>query len=140
MGIKTVKHKSNVLGYNLWAHRKKSGLTQEQAANLIGATRTTMVAIEQGKRAVTETELDTLAAAYGLDDTLKRNLFENRNSDFYEATILINKAIDLLNNGGSAKRLNQRDRSLLNPIIDHLTSVKGILEIIQRMEVVDNAD
>ena len=53
------------LGQRLQRARKKAGLTQAAAADVIGAVRTTMVAIEKGARAVRPTELVALARAYG---------------------------------------------------------------------------
>ncbi len=45
--------------------RKKSGMTQTDAAKIIDAARTTMVAIEKGERRLKPTELIKLARAYG---------------------------------------------------------------------------
>jgi len=45
--------------------RKDSGLTQADAAEIIGAARTTMTAIEKGERRVKADELIALARAYG---------------------------------------------------------------------------
>lgn len=53
------------LGKRLQAARKKSGFTQEQAAQAINVVRTTMVAIERGERRVRPEELAKLAIAYG---------------------------------------------------------------------------
>ena len=53
------------LGARLQRARKRATLTQKAAAEVIGAARTTMVAIEKGDRAVRPTELVALARAYG---------------------------------------------------------------------------
>lgn len=53
------------LGQELQRARKRKGMTQEEAAKVIGATRTTMVAIEQGQRRIRAGELIKLARAYG---------------------------------------------------------------------------
>ena len=53
------------LGARLQRARKRATLTQKAAADVIGAARTTMVAIEKGDRAVRPTELVALARAYG---------------------------------------------------------------------------
>lgn len=53
------------LGRHLQQARKRAGLTQEQAADVIGAARTTMVAIEKGARALRPAEFVRLARAYG---------------------------------------------------------------------------
>lgn len=53
------------LGARLREARSAAGRTQEQAAQAIGAARTTMVAIEKGERAVKPEELVQLARAYG---------------------------------------------------------------------------
>ncbi len=53
------------LGELLQQARKKCGMTQSDAANIIDAARTTMVAIEKGERRIKATELIKLARAYG---------------------------------------------------------------------------
>jgi Zn-dependent peptidase ImmA (M78 family)/DNA-binding XRE family transcriptional regulator len=53
------------LGRELQEARKKRGLTQEDAAQLIGVARTTLVAIEKGERRIKAGELIDLARAYG---------------------------------------------------------------------------
>lgn len=52
------------LGQELRHARESKGLTQEEAAKVIGVTRTTMVAIEKGDRRVRARELIDLARAY----------------------------------------------------------------------------
>ncbi|NJL00569.1 MAG: ImmA/IrrE family metallo-endopeptidase [Spirulinaceae cyanobacterium SM2_1_0] len=53
------------LGALLQQARKKSGLTQADAAKVIDAARTTIVAIEKGERRLKPNELIKLARAYG---------------------------------------------------------------------------
>ncbi|MEC4814615.1 MAG: XRE family transcriptional regulator [Scytonema sp. PMC 1069.18] len=53
------------LGELLQQARKKNGMTQTDAAKIIDAARTTMVAIEKGERRLKPTELIKLARAYG---------------------------------------------------------------------------
>lgn len=53
------------LGESLQQARKKCGMTQADAAKVIDAARTTMVAIEKGERRIKPTELIKLARAYG---------------------------------------------------------------------------
>src|SRR5665213_1714334 len=55
------------LGRDLKAARVRRGLTQEQAAQLIGVARTTLIAIEQGTRRLLPKELTGLAHGYGKD-------------------------------------------------------------------------
>lgn len=55
------------LGRKLRNARRKRGMTQEQAAEVIGVGRTTMVAIEKGTRPVSPIELLRLSIAYGKD-------------------------------------------------------------------------
>lgn len=55
-----------VLGRELQQARVRKGMTQEQAAKIIGVARTTVVAIEQGNRRIRAGELIKLAQAYGL--------------------------------------------------------------------------
>ncbi|WP_202617991.1 XRE family transcriptional regulator [Aureimonas leprariae] len=52
------------IGERLRLAREASKLTQAQAADVIGAARTTIVAVEQGKRRVQTDELQKLATAY----------------------------------------------------------------------------
>jgi Zn-dependent peptidase ImmA (M78 family)/transcriptional regulator with XRE-family HTH domain len=54
------------LGKELQQARTKKGMTQEEAANIIGVARTTMTTIEQGGRRIRADELLKLAVAYGL--------------------------------------------------------------------------
>jgi Zn-dependent peptidase ImmA (M78 family)/DNA-binding XRE family transcriptional regulator len=53
------------VGERLRIAREAAKITQADAAALINAARTTVVAIEQGKRRIQMAELQTLAAAYG---------------------------------------------------------------------------
>ena len=53
------------LGQRLQRARKQRGLTQADAAALIDVARTTLTAIEQGKRSIKPDELIALARAYG---------------------------------------------------------------------------
>lgn len=53
------------LGERLQQARKKSGMTQADAAKIIDAARTTIVAIEKGERRLKPHELIKLARAYG---------------------------------------------------------------------------
>ena len=53
------------LGKLLQQARKQRGMTQEDAAKLIEASRTTMIAIEKGDRRLKPGELIKLARAYG---------------------------------------------------------------------------
>ena len=53
------------LGIKLQKARKRQGLTQADAAQLIGIARTTMTAIEKGERRIKAEDLVTLAGHYG---------------------------------------------------------------------------
>lgn len=53
------------IGERLRLARGEAGKTQAQAAEIIGAARTTVVAIEKGRRRIRIDELQKLAAAYG---------------------------------------------------------------------------
>jgi Zn-dependent peptidase ImmA (M78 family)/DNA-binding XRE family transcriptional regulator len=57
------------LGKRLRLAREQRGMKQEEAANLIQVARTTLVAIEQGKRRVRPEEIVELVFAYGRDLT-----------------------------------------------------------------------
>src|SRR5579884_3426156 len=56
-----------VLGNDLQKARKRRGLTQEDAAKIIEAARTTITAIEKGERRIKTGELIKLAHAYGCE-------------------------------------------------------------------------
>ena len=53
------------VGERLKLAREEAGKTQADAASVIGAARTTVVAIEKGQRRIRIDELQKLAAAYG---------------------------------------------------------------------------
>lgn len=53
------------LGRELQQARTKRGMTQEEAAKIIGIARTTLTAIEKGERRIKADELIKLASAYG---------------------------------------------------------------------------
>ena len=55
------------VGRKLRLARKKQDMTQEEAAHVIGASRTTMVAIEKGERKIRPDELLELSIAYEQD-------------------------------------------------------------------------
>ena len=55
------------LGQKLRDARKSRGLTQDEVAQILNVSRATIIAIEQGKRKVTEIELAKLAYRYGRD-------------------------------------------------------------------------
>ncbi len=54
------------LGQELSSARKKRGMTQEEAADILGVSRTTITAIEAGNRRIKPGELIKLARAYGI--------------------------------------------------------------------------
>jgi Zn-dependent peptidase ImmA (M78 family)/DNA-binding XRE family transcriptional regulator len=58
-----------VLGPRLKAARSMARLTQETAANELGMARTTLLAIEAGKRAVRSEELRSLVELYGIRES-----------------------------------------------------------------------
>ncbi len=60
----TIKKNSKELGRELRSARTRRGMTQEQAAKIIDAARTTLVAIEKGERGIKPAELVRLAEAY----------------------------------------------------------------------------
>lgn len=68
-GMNMIEHRERLsdaeIGERLRLAREVRKITQAAAADLIGAARTTIVAIEQGKRRIQMDELQKLAAAYG---------------------------------------------------------------------------
>jgi Zn-dependent peptidase ImmA (M78 family)/transcriptional regulator with XRE-family HTH domain len=55
------------IGERLRVSRESSGITQEKAARSIGVARTTLIAIEQGRRRARLDEIQQLAGVYGLN-------------------------------------------------------------------------
>ena len=62
----TSKLSAKEIGYRLRLARESAGLRQEDAAQTIGASRPTLISIEQGARRVRIQELQRLAHRYGL--------------------------------------------------------------------------
>ncbi len=95
------------IGERLRVAREGTKLTQAQAADVIGAARTTIVAIEQGKRRIQMDELQKLATAYRtsanailrreavhLDMVPRfRKLEDSRDDDVERATHLLNSLV-----------------------------------------------
>jgi len=95
------------IGERLRLAREGAKLTQAQAADLIGAARTTLVAIEQGKRRIQMDELQKLATAYRtsanailrreavhLDMVPRfRKLDDSKDDDIERATRLLNSLV-----------------------------------------------
>jgi Zn-dependent peptidase ImmA (M78 family)/DNA-binding XRE family transcriptional regulator len=63
-----LKVRPEILGSRLKAARTMCRMTQEGAAQALGVARTTIVAIEAGKRQLNTTELRTLASIYGASE------------------------------------------------------------------------
>ncbi|MCB9134265.1 MAG: ImmA/IrrE family metallo-endopeptidase [Anaerolineales bacterium] len=94
------------LGQRLQMFRKKQGLTQADAASVIGVARTTITAIEKGERRVKASELIKLAEAYGrqISDFVQNKpqieltqvQFRSQSSINQADEVIINKAIDEL--------------------------------------------
>lgn len=95
------------IGERLRIAREARKITQAGAAEIIGAARTTIVAIEQGKRRIQTDELQKLAAAYGtsanailrrtavhLDMVPRfRKLRESEDEAVEQATLLLNDLV-----------------------------------------------
>jgi Zn-dependent peptidase ImmA (M78 family)/DNA-binding XRE family transcriptional regulator len=94
------------LGELLQQARKKCGVTQADAAKIIDAARTTIVAIEKGERRLKPNELIKLARAYGKSI-----------SDFVQSRPVIQPFEVQFR---SAYRRNEDEESLINPSISHL--------------------
>src|SRR5437660_344104 len=78
------------LGKELQQARTRIGMTQEEAAKIIGVARTTMINIEQGGRRIRGDELLKLAVAYGLpvsDFVRPRPLLEMSRPQFRGPTL-----------------------------------------------------
>ena len=99
------------MGQRLRAARESAGLTQASAAGSAGIARTTLIAIEQGRRCLRKRELQRLAAAYGV--TLNR----------------------LLRRESSFVRIAPRFRSLYSTPDEARDSAVALLETLVRAEV-----
>jgi Zn-dependent peptidase ImmA (M78 family) len=95
--LETVDMKA--LGKELQQARIRKGITQEQAAKIIGVARTTVVAIEQGNRRIRSGELIKLAQAYGLsvsDFVRPRPVLEMTEPQFRGPWLKTEEDIDLI--------------------------------------------
>ena len=98
------------IGERLRLARERAGLTQAQVAGEIGIARTTLVAIERGKRQVRVEELRRLARSYGESV----NALARPESVPIALLLRLTAAIDLPEKGGST---NQEAREVLDDLI-----------------------
>lgn len=107
---------SRELGQVLRTARKNAGLKQEEAAQLIEVARTTIVAIEQGVRPLSDCELAALASGYGVEVTELLRMAENSTVD---------ESLTVLLDGMSEAQKGVIDRLLhTEPTISTLQAVK----------------
>ena len=109
------------LGDLLQQARKKMGMTQADAAKVINAARTTLVAIEKGERRLKPNELIQLARAYG------RSI-----SDFVRPTPTIEPfAVQFR----AVVQRHGQEEEQINPVIEHFEQLcRHYLELEQLME------
>jgi Zn-dependent peptidase ImmA (M78 family)/DNA-binding XRE family transcriptional regulator len=106
------------LGDLLQQARKKNGMTQADAAKVIDAARTTLVAIEKGERRLKPNELIKLARAYG------RSI-----SDFVRSTPAIEPFEVQFR---SVYQRHEQDEGEINPVIEHFEQLcRNYLELEQ---------
>lgn len=109
------------LGELLQQARKKCGVTQADAAKIIDAARTTIVAIEKGERRLKPNELIKLARAYGKsisDFVLSRPVIQPFEVQFR-----------------AAYRRNEDEEALINPSISQLEELcRNYLELEEIMD------
>lgn len=109
------------LGELLQQARNKCGMTQEAAAKVINAARTTMVAIEKGERRLKPTELIKLARAYG-----------RAVSDFVQPSPLVQPFEVQFR---AAYRRNEAEQAQIEPVILRLEELcRHYLELEKIME------
>ena len=109
------------LGELLQQARKKCGVTQADAAKIIDAARTTIVAIEKGERRLKPNELIKLARAYG------RSI-----SDFVQSRPIIQPFEVQFR---AAYRRNEDEEEQINPSISHLEELcRNYLELEEIMD------
>jgi Zn-dependent peptidase ImmA (M78 family)/DNA-binding XRE family transcriptional regulator len=108
------------LGDLLQQARKKNGMTQADAAKVIDAARTTLVAIEKGERRLKPNELIQLARAYG------RSV-----SDFVRPTPAIEPfAVQFR----AVYQRHEQEAEEINPVIEHFEQLcRNYLELEQIM-------
>ncbi len=109
------------LGERLQRARKKSGLTQADAAQVIDAARTTIVAIEKGERRLKPNELIKLARAYG-----------RAVSDFVRSSPVTEPfAVQFR----AAYQRNEQEEARINPVIQRFEELcRNYLELEQIMD------
>jgi Zn-dependent peptidase ImmA (M78 family)/DNA-binding XRE family transcriptional regulator len=107
------------LGNLLQQARKKIGMTQADAATLIDAARTTIVAIEKGERRLKASELLKLAKAYGCSV-----------SDFVSAAPTVEPFEVQFR---SVSQREQSDESLINPVIQKLETLSRYYLELERL-------
>jgi Zn-dependent peptidase ImmA (M78 family)/DNA-binding XRE family transcriptional regulator len=109
------------LGERLQQARKTSGITQADAAKVIDAARTTIVAIEKGERRIKSHELIKLARAYG-----------RAVSDFVRPSPIIEPfAVQFR----AAYQRNEQEEAQINPVIQHFEELcRNYLELEQIMD------
>jgi Zn-dependent peptidase ImmA (M78 family)/DNA-binding XRE family transcriptional regulator len=109
------------LGELLQQARNQCGMTQEAAAKVINAARTTMVAIEKGERRLKPTELIKLARAYG-----------RQVSDFVRPRPVVQPFEIQFR---AAYRRNEVEESQIEPVIVRLTELcRNYLELEEIMD------
>jgi Zn-dependent peptidase ImmA (M78 family)/DNA-binding XRE family transcriptional regulator len=109
------------LGDLLQQARKKMGMTQADAAKVINAARTTLVAIEKGERRLKANELIQLARAYG------RSI-----SDFVRPTPAIEPFEVQFR---AVFHRHEQEEQQINPVIEHFEQLcRNYLELEQIME------
>ena len=109
------------LGELLQQARKKCGVTQADAAKIIDAARTTIVAIEKGERRLKPNELIKLARAYGKSI-----------SDFVQSRPVIQPFEVQFR---AAYRHNEAEEAQINPSISHLEELcRNYLELEEIMD------
>ena len=109
------------LGELLQQARKKCGVTQADAAKIIDAARTTIVAIEKGERRLKPNELIKLARAYGKSI-----------SDFVQSRPVIQPFEVQFR---AAYRRNEDEEEQINPSISHLEELcRNYLELEEIMD------
>lgn len=109
------------LGERLQQARKKSGMTQADAAKIIDAARTTIVAIEKGERRLKPHELIKLARAYG-----------RAVSDFVRSTA-VTEPFEV--QFRAAYQRNDQEEAQINPVIQRFEELcRNYLELEKIMD------
>lgn len=110
-----IEQDPTAIGERIRNARKNAGLRQQQLADLIGVVRTTLVAMEQGKRRVQPHELNQIAIALGMEA-----------DDFLQGVPLAAPEV--------RQKLTPEQRDVMRSLLagEHLKAIRQITRLMER--------